>query len=52
MVRHQLLVERAGYGDERVRVTQEYSRLTNARVAENAEFVEPVTAAWTRSRPR
>jgi len=44
MVRHQLLVERASYGEERSRVAQEYSRLTNARVVENAEFVETMHA--------
>jgi esterase/lipase len=40
MVRHQLLVERASYGEERSRVAQEYSRLTNARVVENAELID------------
>ncbi len=44
MVRHQLLVERASYGEERSRVAQEYSRLTNARVVENAEYVETMHA--------
>lgn len=42
LVRHQLLVERASYGEERARLAQEYSRLTNARVVANAEFIETV----------
>lgn len=42
LVRHQLLVERASYGEERARIAQEYSRLTNARVVENAEFIDTV----------
>ena len=40
MVRHQLLVERAAHGEQRARLAQEYSRLTNVRVVENAEVLE------------
>jgi hypothetical protein len=40
LVRHQLLVERVAHSDDRVHVAQEYSRLTSARVVENAEFVD------------
>jgi hypothetical protein len=40
MVRHQLLVERTSYSEERARLAQEYSRLTNARVVENAELID------------
>jgi hypothetical protein len=40
LTRHQLLVERVAHGDDRVQVAQDYSRLTNARVVENAEFVD------------
>ncbi len=40
MVRHQLLTERAEHGEQRARLAQEYSRLTNVRVVENAETVE------------
>jgi LPS O-antigen subunit length determinant protein (WzzB/FepE family) len=40
LTRHQLLVERLAHGADRVQVAQEYSRLTNARVVENAEFVD------------
>ena len=40
LVRHQLLIERAEHGEQRARVAQEYSRLTNIRVVENAETVE------------
>jgi hypothetical protein len=42
MVRHQLLVERAAYGEQRARLAREYSRLTNVRVVENAEFIDTV----------
>jgi hypothetical protein len=40
LVRHQLLVERLAHSDDRVHLAQDYSRLTNARVVENAEFVD------------
>lgn len=40
LVRHQLLVERLAHSDDRAHVAQEYSRITNARVVENAEFVD------------
>lgn len=40
LVRHQLLVERVAHSDDRAHVAQEYSRLTNVRVVENAEFVD------------
>lgn len=40
LVRHQLRVERGAHGDDRAHVAQEYSRLTNARVVANAEFVD------------
>ena len=40
MVRHQLLVERLAHSDERAQVAREYSRITSARVVENAEFVD------------
>ncbi|MFI7066477.1 hypothetical protein ACIBL3_36150 [Kribbella sp. NPDC050124] len=40
LVRHQLLVERLAHADERAQVAQEYSRITSARVVENAEFVD------------
>jgi hypothetical protein len=40
LTRHQLLVERVAHNNERVQVAQDYSRLTNARVVENAEFVD------------
>lgn len=40
LIRRQLLAERAAHGDDRAHVAQEYSRLTNARVVENAEFVD------------
>jgi hypothetical protein len=40
LIRHQLLVERLAHSDDRVQVAQNYSRLTNARVVENAEFVD------------
>lgn len=40
LVRHQLLVERLAHSDERAQVAQEYSRITSARVVENAEFVD------------
>jgi hypothetical protein len=40
LTRHQLLVERVAHSDDRVQVAQAYSRLTNARVVENAEFVD------------
>jgi hypothetical protein len=40
LIRHQLLVERVAHSDDRVQVAQEYSRLTSARVVENAEFVD------------
>ncbi|HEU4947783.1 MAG TPA: hypothetical protein VFT31_11570 [Kribbella sp.] len=40
LVRHQLLVERLAHGDDRAKVAQQYSRMTNARVVENAEFVD------------
>jgi cell division protein FtsL len=40
MVRHQLLVERAAHGEQRAKLAQEYSRLTNLRVVENAEVIE------------
>ncbi|GAA0579695.1 hypothetical protein HPO96_20555 [Kribbella sandramycini] len=40
LLRHQLLVERLAHADERVQVAQEYSRITSARVVENAEFVD------------
>ncbi|GAA1680934.1 hypothetical protein GCM10009745_26340 [Kribbella yunnanensis] len=40
LFRHQLLVERLAHADERVQVAQEYSRITSARVVENAEFVD------------
>ncbi|WP_328990594.1 hypothetical protein OG394_30455 [Kribbella sp. NBC_01245] len=40
LVRHQLLVERLAHSDDRVQVAQEYSRITSARVVENAEFVD------------
>jgi tetrahydromethanopterin S-methyltransferase subunit G len=40
LVRHQLLVERLAHSEERAQVAQEYSRITSARVVENAEFVD------------
>ena len=40
LFRHQLLVERLAHSDERAQVAQEYSRITSARVVENAEFVD------------
>jgi hypothetical protein len=40
LIRHQLLVERLAHSDDRAQVAQEYSRITNARVVENAEFVD------------
>ncbi|TDD30771.1 hypothetical protein E1218_00200 [Kribbella turkmenica] len=40
LVRHQLLVERLAHSEERAQVAQEYSRITGARVVENAEFVD------------
>ena len=40
LVRHQLLVERLAHSDDRAQVAQEYSRITSARVVENAEFVD------------
>ncbi|WP_241998366.1 MULTISPECIES: hypothetical protein [Kribbella] len=40
LVRHQLLVERLAHSDERAHVAQQYSRITSARVVENAEFVD------------
>ena len=40
LIRHQLLVERLAHSDDRAHVAQEYSRITNARVVENAEFVD------------
>ena len=40
LLRHQLLIERVAHGDDRAHVAQEYSRLTNVRVVENAEFVD------------
>lgn len=40
LVRHQLLIERLAHSDERAQVAQEYSRITSARVVENAEFVD------------
>jgi hypothetical protein len=40
LIRHQLLVERIAHSDERAHVAQQYSRITNARVVENAEFVD------------
>ena len=40
LIRHQLLVERLAHSDERAQVAQEYSRITSARVVENAEFVD------------
>jgi hypothetical protein len=42
LVQHQLMLERAAHGEERARVAQEYSRITNARVVENAEFIDSV----------
>ena len=40
LVRHQLIVERSVHGEDRAQLSQDYSRLTNARVVENAEFVD------------
>jgi uncharacterized membrane protein YcjF (UPF0283 family) len=40
LTRHQLLIERLAHSDERAQVAQEYSRITSARVVENAEFVD------------
>jgi MFS superfamily sulfate permease-like transporter len=40
LVRHQLIVERSLHGEDRAQLSQDYSRLTNARVVENAEFVD------------
>jgi hypothetical protein len=40
LIRHQLLVERLAHSDDRAQVAQEYSRITSARVVENAEFVD------------
>jgi len=40
LFRHQLLMERLAHSDERAQVAQEYSRITSARVVENAEFVD------------
>jgi len=40
LFRHQLLIERLAHSDERAQVAQEYSRITSARVVENAEFVD------------
>ncbi|MFI5711325.1 hypothetical protein [Kribbella sp. NPDC051620] len=40
LTRHQLLIERLAHSDERAHVAQEYSRITSARVVENAEFVD------------
>jgi hypothetical protein len=42
LVRHQLVVERSRHSTERSQLSQHYSRLTNARVVENAEFVDLV----------
>ncbi|HYU84337.1 MAG TPA: hypothetical protein VEK80_05990 [Kribbellaceae bacterium] len=42
LVQHQLMLERSAHGEERARVAQEYSRITNARVVENAEFIDSV----------
>jgi uncharacterized membrane protein YcjF (UPF0283 family) len=40
LTRHQLLIERLAHSDERAQVAQQYSRITSARVVENAEFVD------------
>jgi hypothetical protein len=40
LIRHQLVVERLAHSDDRAQVAQEYSRITSARVVENAEFVD------------
>jgi uncharacterized membrane protein YcjF (UPF0283 family) len=40
LTRHQLLIERLAHSDDRAQVAQEYSRITSARVVENAEFVD------------
>ncbi|MGH3369952.1 MAG: hypothetical protein ACRDPR_08110 [Nocardioidaceae bacterium] len=40
LVRHQLIVERSLHGEDRAQLSHDYSRLTNARVVENAEFVD------------
>jgi hypothetical protein len=40
LTRHQLLIERLAHSDQRAQVAQEYSRITSARVVENAEFVD------------
>jgi hypothetical protein len=40
LVRHQLQVERLVHSNDRAQVAHEYSRLTNVRVVENAEFVD------------
>jgi hypothetical protein len=40
LVRHQLVVERAAHSEARAQLAQHYSRLTNARVVENAEFAD------------
>ena len=40
LIRHQLMVERSRHSADRSQLSQHYSRLTNARVVENAEFVD------------
>ena len=49
LVRHQLLTERAEHGEQRARLAQEYSRLTNVRVVENAEVIETLHRRLERS---
>lgn len=40
LIRHQLIVERSRHSADRSQLSHHYSRLTNARVVENAEFVD------------